>query len=69
VAIPWAQVSVDGVSKGATPFPSLSLSPGIHVLVLKHPAYEPLERRVSIRPGEAGILKVDFKTEGVAKQR
>jgi serine/threonine-protein kinase len=68
VAIPWAQVSVDGVSKGATPFPSLSLSPGTHVLVLKHPAYEPLERRVSIRPGEAEMVRVDFKTEGKAKQ-
>jgi len=68
VAIPWAMVSVDGVPKGTTPFPSLSLPAGSHRLVFKHPAYEPVERALSVRPGEVVVLKVDFSTDGVARR-
>ena len=65
---PWANISVDGTPRGVTPLPDLSLSPGPHKVELRHPAFEALERSVTIRSGETQGLRVDFKAEGVPKK-
>lgn len=68
VVTPWADVFVDGVSKGTTPFPKFALPPGAHTVQLRHPAYEIVERRVTIRPGDTETLRVDLKVDGVLKR-
>ena len=65
---PWAEVTVDGVSVGLTPFSRVRVRPGSHTVRLEHPAFEPLERPVSVRPGELTRLVVDMVTEGVRKE-
>jgi hypothetical protein len=35
---------------------------------VRHPAYEPIERRVLVQVGQSERVFVDFTTEGVKKQ-
>jgi hypothetical protein len=64
---PWAEVTVDGTLVGTTPLDKLSLPAGLHAVQLRHPSYELLERKVTIRPGETEHLVVDFELAGVRK--
>jgi serine/threonine protein kinase len=68
VVLPWAEVVVDGVPRGTTPLPALTLEPGSHTLQVRHPAYEPLERVVTIHRGELETLRIDLKSEGTRKR-
>jgi serine/threonine-protein kinase len=61
--IPWAEVMVDGKSVGTTPFKPLSLPLGEHTIVLNHPSYKPVRKRVMIRPGVTTKLEVDLGFE------
>jgi hypothetical protein len=61
---PWAQVSVDGDDKGATPLKPIELGAGTHQVVLKHPSYEPLSRQVTIQPGSTTRLEINLPVEG-----
>ncbi len=65
---PWGEVSVDGRVIGTTPLDHIPLTPGAHVLRVRHPSYEVLERPVTIRSGETAKVVVDLPTEGVRKQ-
>ncbi len=65
---PWAEVSIDGRLIGTTPLDRLSLTPGAHTVTLRHPAYEPLARTVTIRSGETARLVVDLAHEGRPRQ-
>jgi serine/threonine protein kinase len=65
--VPWAEVSVDGVAAGTTPFAPLALPPGPHTLRLAHPSYQPLTKRVTIQSGETTLLKVDLTFEAFPK--
>ncbi len=65
---PWAEVRVDGRVVGTTPLDRISLSPGSHVVVLRHPGFEPLTRSVSIRSGDVQKLVVDLSREGTPRQ-
>jgi serine/threonine-protein kinase len=65
---PWAEVSLDGKLLGSTPLDRVALSAGDHVLRIRHPAFEVLERKVSVRSGETTKLFVDLASEGVAKK-
>jgi serine/threonine-protein kinase len=67
VARPWAEVLVDGKLVGETPLERITLSGGPHLVRFRHPAYEPVERRVSIRPGQTERVVVDLPAEGVRK--
>lgn len=65
---PWAEVRVDGKLVGTTPLDKMSLAAGPHVVVLSHPAFQPLTRSVTIRPGEVLKVVVDLAKEGTPKQ-
>lgn len=65
---PWAEVFLDGKPLGTTPLDRLALPSGDHVVRVRHPAFEPLERHVSVKPGETTKLIVDLPAEGVAKK-
>ena len=62
---PWAEVEVDGRLLGTTPLDRMSLPAGQHVVLLRHPSFEPFTRAVTIRPGELAKLVVDLPREGV----
>jgi serine/threonine-protein kinase len=65
---PWAEVRVDGKVIGTTPLDRISLAPGAHVVVLRHPGFELLTRPVTIRSGEVLKLVVDLAKEGTPRQ-
>jgi serine/threonine protein kinase len=65
---PWAEVVVDGRVIGTTPLDKVTLDPGSHVVVLRHPAYEELRRTVAIPPGGMIKLTVDLAKEGTPKR-
>jgi serine/threonine-protein kinase len=65
---PWAEVFLDGRLLGTTPLDRIQLAAGQHVLKLRHPAFESLERTVSVKSGETTKLVVDLAAEGVAKR-
>jgi serine/threonine-protein kinase len=64
---PWGEVSVDGAVVGTTPLDKLPLAAGPHTVRVRHPAYEVVERRVVIRPGQTERLVVDLPADGVRK--
>ena len=68
VVRPWADIVIDGRPAGQTPLPPLSLTAGRHTVVLTNPAYAPIERQVEMRAGETLTLRIDWATEGRAKQ-
>jgi eukaryotic-like serine/threonine-protein kinase len=61
---PWAYVSVDGRSLGETPLPPIALPPGSHSVVLTHPDYPRIIRKVEIRAGETTTIRPDLAAEG-----
>ena len=65
---PWAEVVVDGRVQGTTPLDKLSLEPGAHVVLLRHPGYEELRRSVVVTTGETTRLIVDLGKEGTPKR-
>ena len=62
---PWAEVELDGTGIGMTPMGSRKVSPGSHVVVLKHPSYQRFTRSFTVEPGERFTLRFDFKFEGI----
>ena len=65
---PWARVIVDGREVGTTPLDRIPLPAGRHVVGLRHPAYQPVERELLIAEGETARLIFDFAAEGVPPQ-
>ncbi len=65
---PWAEVVVDGRAMGTTPLDRITLEPGTHVVLLRHPAYEELRRSVVVTPGETAKLIVDLAKEASPKR-
>jgi serine/threonine-protein kinase len=68
VARPWGNVRVDGAGMGTTPLDTIALKSGVHTVIVQHPSYEPIERRVTIRAGQTERLVVDFPSQGSRKQ-
>jgi serine/threonine-protein kinase len=68
VVRPWGEVTVDGTVVGSTPLDKIPLAPGVHTVRVRHPAYEVVERRIQIRPGQTERVEVDFPAEGVKKK-
>jgi serine/threonine-protein kinase len=59
LATPWANVSVDGERVETTPFARpIPLPPGKHWILLTHPEAPPLEREITVAPGETVTLEV-----------
>ena len=62
---PWADVIVDGVSLGTTPMEPVPLEAGTYTARLVHPDFQPLVRKVTIRPGETTPLRIDLRLDGI----
>jgi len=60
---PWAEVSVDGTPFGTTPLKPFPLGSGNHVLRFSHPDYSPLQKKVTVRPGETLLIEIDLTQE------
>jgi len=61
--LPWAEVRVDGQAVGTTPLKPIRLAVGEHSVELRHPAYVPLRKTVTVRLGETTKLEVDLSFE------
>jgi serine/threonine-protein kinase len=61
--LPWAEVQIDGETMGTTPMRPVELDEGEHTVVLTHPEYKPLQKRVVIRAEEVTVLEVDLGYE------
>jgi len=66
VVAPWAEVSVDGQEMGTTPVRT-PLDPGKHDVVLTHPEYQPVRRRVTVTPGQVFRLEVDLSQDALRR--
>jgi hypothetical protein len=68
-ALPWATITIDGTSYGATPMArALELKEGTHVVRFEHDWYQPIERTVEITEGVATapkVLSLDFEAERI----
>jgi len=69
VVVPFADVTLDEGARGRHSSARFSLEPGAHVVVLSHPEYQPLRRKVTILPGATERLVVDLSEEAVRKRR
>jgi hypothetical protein len=65
---PWATVWIDGRAMGETPLGKIELAAGPHSLRVRHPAYEPWEKTVTVRSGQTERIVVDLEREGVRKR-
>jgi hypothetical protein len=69
VAVPWADVTVDGQPVESGPMRRIPLAAGPHVIRLLHPDYQPLQRKVTIKPGETLTLSIDLVEDAVPVKR
>lgn len=61
VAIPFAQVSVNGHAEGTTPLKGLTLKAGRATITLTHPTYGTKTRGLTVKANEAQTLTVDMR--------
>jgi hypothetical protein len=59
-ATPWAEVLVDGVSAGQTPFGNLAAKAGTHEVVFRHPKFGEKKQSVVVRPGQVARVTIDM---------
>ena len=59
-AIPWAEVSIDGLRIGETPIGNHALAIGMHDVVFRHPELGERRRSVAVRNGTVSRVSVDF---------
>jgi hypothetical protein len=59
---------VDGKEVGTTPLDRIPLPAGRHVVGLRHPAYQVVEKELVISEGETARLVFDFTSEGVPRR-
>jgi hypothetical protein len=60
---PGTAVAVDGTVVGRTPLEPLVLQPGEHTIVLSHPRYGRVERRIRVMSAETTTLELDLPLE------
>jgi len=65
---PWANVAVDGQDLGTSPVRT-ALEAGKHDVVLTHPEYQPVRRRVTVATGRVFRLEVDLTQDAVPKPK
>ncbi len=69
MVVPFAEATIDGVAVGRVSSSKLPLKVGSHTVVLSHPEYQPLQRRVTVVPGETVRLIVDLSEEAIRKKK
>jgi hypothetical protein len=60
-ATPWAAVWIDGTSHGETPLGNVSIVPGEHEILFRHPQLGERRERVIVRPDTAGRVAVNMQ--------
>jgi serine/threonine-protein kinase len=65
--VPWGTVFVDGREMGDTPLDRISLPAGSHTVRIRHPAFEVVERQVTIVPGQTERIVVNLTKDGRRK--
>jgi len=60
-ATPWASVWIDGSPYGETPLGNLSIVPGEHEIVLRHPQLGERREKTLVRPDTAARVAVNFQ--------
>jgi hypothetical protein len=69
LVVPESPVTIDGASIGVVSLREIPLSAGAHVVRVLHPDYEPLQRKLTIRPGLTEKLVLDLSEKGIRKTR
>ena len=60
---PWAEVLVDGTSRGRTPpMRAIDLAPGEHTIEIRHPGAQPIVVEVDLKAGEETTIRHAFGT-------
>jgi hypothetical protein len=62
-ATPWAAVWIDGTPYGETPLGNLSIVPGEHEIVFRHPQLGERRERTIVRPDVPGRVAVNMQPE------
>ncbi len=60
-ATPWASVWIDGTAYGETPLGNLSIPPGEHEIVFRHPQLGERREKVIVRPDTPGRVAVSLQ--------
>jgi hypothetical protein len=60
-ALPWAAVYIDGNSVGETPLGNLSVLPGEHEIVFRHPQLGDRREKANVRPGVETRVAVNLQ--------
>jgi hypothetical protein len=60
-ATPWATVWIDGKPYGETPLGNLSIAPGEHEIVFRHPQLGERRERTIVRPDVPGRVAVNMQ--------
>jgi hypothetical protein len=60
-ATPWASVWIDGTSYGETPLGNLSIAPGEHEIVFRHPQLGERRERALVRPDTPSRVAINFQ--------
>jgi hypothetical protein len=60
-ATPWAAVSIDGNAYGETPLGNISIAPGEHEIVFRHPQLGEKREKALVRPGASTRIAVTLK--------
>ena len=60
-ATPWAAVWIDGTAYGETPLGNLSIVPGEHEIVFRHPQLGERREKIIVRPETPGRLAVSMQ--------
>jgi hypothetical protein len=60
-ATPWAAVWIDGMSYGETPLGNVTVVPGEHEIVFRHPQLGERRERIIVRPETSGRVAVSLQ--------
>jgi hypothetical protein len=60
IVLPWASIEIDGKAVGTTPLSPVQLAPGPHKVRVLNPGFRPLNRTVTIVPGQTATLRVNL---------
>ena len=60
-ATPWASVWIDGTAYGETPLGNLSIVPGEHEIVFRHPQLGERREKIIVRPDSPGRVAVSLQ--------
>ena len=61
-AVPWAEVTIDGVASGQTPIANHLLTIGTHDVEFRHPSFGTKRTKFIVTIGEAAKVAVDMRT-------